>query len=75
MNLAITVDNEVSELYADGTLLPQLAHFDEWRTVDTVVIPAGTNVIALQARDTGVSSSLLRIIINYTLCMQLAGLN
>jgi len=63
LTLAITVDHFVDELYADGVLLPQLAHYDDWTTVDTVVIPAGTSVIAVKARarDANVSSSLHRV--------------
>jgi len=54
MKLAITVDNQATELYLDGVLKP-LPNYNDWTRVDTVVIPADTRVIAVQGRDVGVS--------------------
>ena len=58
MKLAITVDNEATYLYLDG-VLTSLPLYDEWTTVDTIIIPADTSVIAVQGRDRGVSSSVI----------------
>jgi len=59
MKLAITVDNYVTQLYVDGVLIPQLPNWNNWAKADLVDIPADTRVIAVKARDDGVSSSLI----------------
>jgi len=58
MQLAITVDNEATELYVDG-VLTSLPNANDRTIVDTISIPADTRVIAVQGRDLGVSLSLL----------------
>ena len=58
MKLAITVDNSATYLYLDGVLTP-LPLYNEWTTVDTIIIPADTSVIAVQGRNQGVSSSVM----------------
>jgi len=55
MKLAITVDNEATYFYVDG-VLTSLPLYNEWTTVDTIIIPADTSVIAVQGADIGVSS-------------------
>jgi len=59
MKLAITVDNRVMQLYVDGMPKPQLPNWNNWAKVDLVDIPADTRVIAVEAGDDGVSSSLI----------------
>ena len=61
LQLAITVDDVATELYADGVSvirsLPR-ARFNTWTIVDTLNIPADTRVIAVKGHDIGVSCPL-----------------
>jgi len=58
MKLAITVNNEATYLYVDA-VVTRLPNYRKYLSADTIVIPADTSVIAVQARDWGVSSSLI----------------
>jgi len=61
VDLTITVDNVLEELYIDGGRIPNadLPNRQNWQAVDVVRIPTTTQVIAVSASDSGVVAGIL----------------
>lgn len=57
--LTVTVDNQIIELYLDGTQVTGLKNKDTWGAVDTVHVPAATKVIAIKGFDYGQIAGIL----------------
>jgi len=57
----ITVDNSVEGIYVDGETidLKDLANKGNWQLSDTVTIPEGSTVIAVDAKDVGGKAGFL----------------
>ena len=57
----ISVDNGLEGLYVDGTAIDisNLPNKDNWQQSDTVIIPEGSTVIAVDAKDVGGKAGFL----------------